>query len=226
MPPPPPPAEVLAFRQRAADAAPRNLVAELCRQFYYLGWCTGTGGGISLREGDRIYMAPSGVQKERIEPADVFVLDPRGEILERPANPTLKLTACAPLFMNAFRLRGAGACLHSHSPDAVMATLQSRKHFKVTHVEMVKGLRGVGYHDTVSVPIIANTAHEHELADSMAAAMEANPQSDAVLVDRHGVYVWGRDWQHAKTQAECLDYLFGLAQRMRAAGIDPAATPE
>ena len=36
------------------------LIAELCRHFYNLGWATGTGGGISIRDDDDIYIAPSG----------------------------------------------------------------------------------------------------------------------------------------------------------------------
>lgn len=30
---------------------PSNLIPELCRLFYQLGWVTGTGGGISIRNG-------------------------------------------------------------------------------------------------------------------------------------------------------------------------------
>jgi methylthioribulose 1-phosphate dehydratase/enolase-phosphatase E1 len=44
-------------------------------------------------------------------------------------------------------------------------------------------------------------------------------------VGRHGVYVWGKDWIQAKTQAECYDYLFEAAVRMRTLGIDPARPP-
>lgn len=39
-----------------------------------LGWVTGTGGGISIKHGEHIYLAPSGVQKERIKPEHIFVL--------------------------------------------------------------------------------------------------------------------------------------------------------
>lgn len=30
---------------------PANLIPELCRLFYTLGWVTGTGGGISIKKG-------------------------------------------------------------------------------------------------------------------------------------------------------------------------------
>lgn len=37
---------------------------------------------------------------------------------------------------------------------------------------------------------------------------------------RHGVYVWGSTWIQAKTQAECYDYLFEAALKMKAVGVD------
>ena len=55
----------------------RQLIVDLCRQFYELGWVTGTGGSISIRHGNRVYMTPSGVQKERILPEELYVLDMR-----------------------------------------------------------------------------------------------------------------------------------------------------
>lgn len=205
---------------------PRSLIVELCRQFYQQGWVSGTGGGISIREGEAVYIAPSGVQKERMRPEDLFVLDADGSVVEAPADPALRVSACAPLFYNAYRLRDAGAVLHSHSENAMLATLLFDDAFRVTHLEMMKGIEGTGYHDVLEVPIIENTAHECDLADSMAAAIIAHPRAHAVLVRRHGVYVWGRTWIQAKTHAECYDYLFGAAVRMHMLGIDPARKPE
>ena len=103
----------------------------------------------------------------------------------------------------------------------MLATLIPGDVFRVTHLEMMKGIAGTGFHDVLEVPIIENTAHECDLADSMADAIRAYPDSDAVLVRRHGVYVWGRDWVQAKTQAECYDYLFAAAVAMRRLGVDP-----
>ena len=200
---------------------PKRIIVELCRQFYDQGWVSGTGGGISVRHEGRIHMAPSGVQKERLRPEDLFELDEEGRVLQAPAQADLTLSACAPLFMNAYALRDAGAVLHSHSLNAMLATLIPADVFRVTHLEMMKGIAGTGYHDVLEVPIIENTAHECDLADSMADAIRAYPNSDAVLVRRHGVYVWGRDWVQAKTQAECYDYLFAAAVAMRRLGVDP-----
>ena len=95
----PPPPSLSAIDEAKA------LVCELCRSFYGLGWVSGTGGGLSIKVGDRIVMAPSGVQKERLAPDDLSLLDvASGAVLEAPApkpppaRPP-KLSECAPLFM-------------------------------------------------------------------------------------------------------------------------------
>jgi 2,3-diketo-5-methylthio-1-phosphopentane phosphatase len=99
------------------------------------------------------------------------------------------------------------------------------REFRITHQEMIKGIAGHGYTDTLVVPILENTPHEADLAESMAEAILAYPRSNAVLVRRHGVYVWGDTWEAAKTQAECYHYLFEAATAMRAMGLDPAEVP-
>ncbi|XP_041337056.1 methylthioribulose-1-phosphate dehydratase isoform X1 [Pyrgilauda ruficollis] len=212
---------------------PRHLIPELCRLFYGLGWVTGTGGGISLKHGDEIYIAPSGVQKERIQPEDMFVCDMNEQdISGPPLHKKLKKSQCTPLFMNAYTMRGAGAVIHTHSKAAVMATLlYPGSEFSITHQEMIKGIQKCtsgGYYrydDTLVVPIIENTPEEKDLKERMARAMEKYPDSCAVLVRRHGVYVWGETWEKAKTMCECYDYLFDIAVQMKQHGLDPSKHP-
>jgi methylthioribulose-1-phosphate dehydratase len=202
-----------------SSSTPGQLIVELCKHFYTQGWVSGTGGGISIRKDGRVYMAPSGVQKERIREEDLYVMDEAGAVLESPASPGLSPSACSPLFFNAFRLRDAGAVIHSHSMDAMLVTMLYGEAFECTEIEMIKGISGHGYHDTLVVPIIENTAHECDLADSMADAIKAYPRSHAVLVRRHGVYIWGKDWVTAKTHAECYHYLFQAAVKMAQLGL-------
>jgi methylthioribulose-1-phosphate dehydratase len=214
---------------RTEDDARRVIVA-LCQRFYGLGWVGGTGGGVSLRLGERVFMAPSGVQKEMIEPEWIYELNLAGDVVRGP-DPSLGFTVsqCRPLFLAAMRLRGAGAVIHSHGRNAVLATLLAEKlgsgRVTLTHLEMLKGLQGVGYADVHRVPVIANTAHECDLADSLTAGIEANPGVHAILVKRHGVYVWGADWLAAKRHAECYDELFGQAVEMHRLGLDAGRPP-
>lgn len=64
---------------------PANLICSLCRQFYTFGWVTGTGGGVSIRHEDHIFLAPSGVEKELMQPDNIFVMDwASKEYIRRP----------------------------------------------------------------------------------------------------------------------------------------------
>ncbi len=215
-----------------SDAEIPDLLCELCRQFYDLGWVSGTGGGISVRGSAGVFMAPSGVQKERMRPQDMFLLDGEAlqecRVLRAPSDPSLRVSECQPLFFNAYRTRGAGAVIHSHSLWAVLAARLASPSgaagvFSSQGLEMQKGLRGKGCFETVRIPVIANTPREAELTDSMADAMAAHPDVDAVLVAGHGVYVWGDTWVRAKTQAECLDYLFRAAVESHRLGLSLGA---
>eukprot|EP01059_Diplonema_ambulator_P032830 TRINITY_DN6629_c0_g1_i1.p1 TRINITY_DN6629_c0_g1~~TRINITY_DN6629_c0_g1_i1.p1 ORF type:complete len:261 (+),score=75.97 TRINITY_DN6629_c0_g1_i1:67-783(+) len=209
---------------------PRKLIPELCRLFYSNGWATGTGGGISIMLDGKIYVAPSGVQKERIQPDDLFILDKTGEMIESPKKP-LKMSECTPLFMNAYLDRGAGAVMHSHAEEAVMVTMLWGKEFVCTHLEMLKGIKigssndTLNYYDDLVVPIIENTPREAQLKERMQQAMKDYPQANAVLVRRHGVYIWGSTWERAKAMSECYHYLFSICLKMKQHGLDPSAIP-
>jgi methylthioribulose-1-phosphate dehydratase len=197
----------------------RALICDLAKSFYELGWVSGTGGGICIREGEHLVVAPSAVQKERMRPEEMFTLGLDGSVVSRPADASLRPSECTALFLEAVRRRGAGAVIHSHSLHAMLVTLLFEGEFSISHLEMIKGIEGMGFHDRLVVPIIENTARECDLAGAMGEAIEAWPDAQAVLVRRHGVYVWGRDWVQAKTQAECYDYLFRAAVEMRRLGI-------
>nr|CAG4646553.1 EOG090X0D1G [Macrothrix elegans] len=164
------------------DLHPRKLIPELCNQFYNLGWVTGTGGGISIKKGDAIYIAPSGVQKERIKSDDLFVQDIEGKDLKLPhKSKQLKKSQCTPLFMCAYTERGAGAVIHTHSKAAVLVSLICDKEFRIVEQEMIKGIwnpalgRFNSFNEEIVVPIIENTCLEADLEESLHTAMLKYP---------------------------------------------------
>lgn len=236
----------------------RSLIAQLCETFYKMGWATGTGGGCSIRvkykNEWRVFVAPSGIQKEDMignvrcktncfvfipsdthQPIyriidtqqDIFELDMNRNLIQAPVTPKLKQSACTPLWYVVYKHRPtATSVIHTHSKHAVQATLLTNDSvLKITHLEMLKGVGNHAYDDTLEVPIIENRPSEDLLADQLEQAVLQYPKSNAVLVRRHGLYVWGDSVEQAKTQAESFDYLFELAVSMKQLGLDPGAAP-
>lgn len=173
-----------------------------------------------MESSDLVYLAPSGVQKELMQPDNIYVLqiskqvDPKNRVYLR-APPSLKPSQCTPLFMAAFKKRNAGCCIHTHSQWAVLVTLlleqqpKNKNVFEINNIEQIKAFgRGwkksgaLGYHDTLRVPVIENTPFEEDLTDSLETAMDEFPDTYAVLVRRHGLYVWGESVEIAKRHAE------------------------
>lgn len=216
----------MGYRNRFKIIKNKFRIQTICKTF--------PGGGISIKYDNKIYIAPSGVQKERIQPDDLFVQDVDGVDLELPPpEKKLKKSQCTPLFMCAYKMRNASAVIHSHSKSALMATLLfPGKEFSCTHLEMIKGIknpqlgRSYRYDEKLIVPIIENTPFEEDLTERLSETIEKYPQTCAVLVRRHGVYVWGNSWQEAKTMSECYDYLFDVVAQMMLHGLDPNLVPQ
>ncbi|KAF5849735.1 hypothetical protein GGP41_005198 [Bipolaris sorokiniana] len=148
-----------------------------------------------------------------------------------PSHPANHIcTLCAKFYNLGWR--GAGCCIHTHSQWAVLVTLLVERDFgkdacfEIEEIEQIKGIpkgRGkqgnLGYYDRLRIPIIENTAHEEDLRESLEEAMEKYPDSYAILVRRHGIYVWGDNVHKAKTQCESIDYILQLAVEMKKLGL-------
>lgn len=103
----------------------------------------------------------------------------------------LKPSACTPLFYNAYTMRDAGACIHTHSQNAVMATLlYPGETFEISHQEMIKGIRigstkqNLRYFDKLVVPIVENTPEEEDLTDRMAEVIVVLWSKNGVIEER------------------------------------------
>jgi ribulose-5-phosphate 4-epimerase/fuculose-1-phosphate aldolase len=83
------------------------------------GWCDGTGGNFSsvLCEDPLVLlMAPSGVDKGSLQPADLIVVDGNGVVICGEG----KASAETLLHLAIIRNTGAGAVLHTHSQAATL----------------------------------------------------------------------------------------------------------
>ena len=215
----------------------KSLMSQLSEKFYSLGWKPGTGGGISVRIGSgaaddpyRIFSTPSGIQKEDMIGDDVFELDSSGQVVNPPKTPGLKLSSMTPLWFIVYKLRPSTNCvIHTHSINSQLASMldatETASVLHITHLEMIKGVGNHAYDSLLKIPIIANQPSEDLLGPDLEKVMVAYPKCNAVLVRRHGIYVWGDSWEQAKTQLESFDHLFEMAVKMKSLGVDCGVVP-
>lgn len=192
------------------------------------GWCDGTGGNFScvLRSDPlELLMAPSGVDKGSVTPADLIVVDGAAEVIRGNG----RASAETLLHLAIVESTGAGAVLHTHSQAA---TLLSRKLTRspvptpepsdwidLQGLEMLKGLEGITTHATnVHIPVLAN---DQDLKRLSAQARKVLPVAPwGLLIAGHGLYAWGRDLPTARRHLEILEFL--LEQRWRELTLEVA----
>jgi methylthioribulose-1-phosphate dehydratase len=88
---------------------------------------------------------------------------------------------------------------------------------------MLKGLDGIGTHDTFEeVPIFANTQDMVELSVRLRRHFAGvdwtsggRPPFHGFLLSGHGLYTWGRDLAEARRHIEIFEFLFECVARSR-----------
>lgn len=204
-----------------SDRQTKELLCELLRVFYTKGWVSGTGGGICGPTDDgNLFLAPTGVHKERIQPDDFFVVRPDdGSVVVPAVDPSLRPSECNSIFCTAVRMRGARSVVHSHALSSVLAAdLAGNDDYVVfERLEMLKGIRRLTNRERHEVPVIHNTPRESELVDQVEAALKDDrfTPAFAILVADHGAYIWGDDVWEAKRHTEVYHFLFEAAVARR-----------
>jgi len=141
-------------------------------------------------------------------------------------NPPYKPSSCSPIFhmlYDAFGGNNVNAVIHLHSKASVLVTLIYDKEFRISDFEQIKAFKTGDEHmanfETLVIPIMENRPTEDALAKPMEQVVEAYPKSCAVLVRRHGLFVWAEDIWRAKIYAESLEYLFEITVEMSKLGL-------
>src|SRR4029077_20033679 len=169
-----------------SDRQTKELLCELLRVFYAKGWVSGTGGGICGPTDDgNLFLAPTGVHKERIQPDDFFVVNPSdGSVVVPAVDPSLRPSECNSIFCTAARIRSARSVVHSHALSSVLVAdlAGDNDHVVFERLEMLKGIRGLTNKDRHVVPVIRNTPRESELVDQVEAALKDDRFASAFAI--------------------------------------------
>ena len=120
----------------------REQLAKTIGDLHGRRWCEGTGGNFSVVVQDdpiHLLMAPSGVNKGRLEPAELVVVDEQNNVIEGRGRASAETT----LHLEIIRQLKSGAVLHTHS---IEATVLSDHYARIGKIqlegwEMLKGLK-------------------------------------------------------------------------------------
>ncbi|MGW3647943.1 class II aldolase/adducin family protein [Streptomyces sp. NPDC000878] len=175
----------------------------------------GTSGNLSVRCGEAVVITASGRRKRTMSRNDTVLTDPfeglplTGETEWPSAETSIHLAVYR-------HVPDCGAVVHAHTPYATaLATLwgagEPAGGVCFEELELAKGL-GVSDPSRVVVPVFANWADVPRIAaDVRSYLAESGPGvPPALLIDRHGVTVWGRDLDQARDRLECVEELSRL----------------
>ncbi|MGX7829463.1 methylthioribulose 1-phosphate dehydratase [Actinokineospora sp. 24-640] len=184
------------------------LAAEAAR-YTALGWMRGTSGNLSVtlsRDPLRLAVTASGLDKGELSATDHVVVDARGEAVSPSA---LRPSAEAGLHARIALVSGAGAVVHLHMLAPVVAAELWPGGIVLRDLEMLKGFGRAAEDDEVTIPVVPNSQDMRVLGDAFEAGFD--PSTPALVVARHGVYVWGDDLVSARHRAECLEWMLRFA---------------
>jgi methylthioribulose-1-phosphate dehydratase len=177
------------------------------------GWATGTGGNFSAvlaSDPLTLLMAPSGVDKGLVKPADLIQVNAAGEVIQGEG----RASAETLLHLAIAQTTGAGAILHTHSFFSTLLSeaFCSQGELTLTGYEMLKGLEGITSHEAiVHLPILPNSQDMHHLSQAILPLLKTAPYG--FLLAGHGLYTWGSTLFQARRHLEILEFLFELTYR-------------
>lgn len=199
----------------------RHIASELidtANQLHARGWLLGTSGNLSaVVEPNPLQLAitPSGADKGELSVEQILLIDEQSKSIgSRPGKPSDESS----LHVVIARVRGAGAVVHTHSVwTTILSDIYfSDKGFAIEGYEMLKGLTGVPTHlHREWIPIIENSQDMPLLSRRVYETLEAHPEAHSFVLNRHGLYTWGRDLKEARRHVEILEFLFEVLGRSR-----------
>src|SRR5262249_41686944 len=189
----------------------RSELITLSQLFYERRWSLATSSNFSVRlDPGRILITASGKDKGNLKETDFVEIDLSGG--PRPRDSKVKPSAETYLHAELYRHDPEiGAVLHTHSVYATILSEKFARHgrFELSGYEMLKALRGVSTHEhTEIIPIFPNNQDMTALSRIVLALLRQSREVHSFLIERHGLYTWGRDLAEAKRHIEAIEFLF------------------
>jgi len=222
-------------------AAHAEQLRAIGREFHARSWSLGTSSNYSVVVSNdplELLITASGKDKSSLGPDDIVRVDAAGRVIDGSSRKSSAETLLHCLIADLVPALGGGqvgAILPTHS---VWSTILSgadlpRGSLRIEGYEMLKGLEGIGTHETCEeVPIFANAQDMTELSGRIRERLTAADWSDprrppchGFLLSRHGLYTWGKTLAEARRHVEIFEFLFEVAARSRMLAASTESIP-
>jgi L-fuculose-phosphate aldolase len=172
----------------------------------------GRTGNLSVRDGDRFAVTPTGVAYDAFDAADVPVVDLDGERVAGRLKPSSEVQ----MHRHIYRGYGSDAIVHTHSPWATTMAVLRRELPPIHYMIVAVGKR---------VPVAEYAPYgTEELAANVVAAME-EANTTASFIENHGLVVTADDIETALEHTTHVEDLSRLYLQSSAVG-EPTELPE
>jgi L-fuculose-phosphate aldolase len=187
------PAEIEKFFNSPAIQVLKERICEMGRRLWQRDYTDGNGGNITIRVGDNLALCtPTLICKGFMKPEDMCLVDLDGNQL---AGTRVRTSEAKTHFGIMKRQPAAKACVHAHPPHATAFAIANVDipSCLIPEAEVFLGKIGVAKYQTPGTPANADEVGE------------VGKIHQAVLMQNHGVIVWGKDVEDAYWKMENID---------------------
>jgi L-fuculose-phosphate aldolase len=149
-------------------------------------------GNVSVKDGSKIYITPSGICKGSLEEDMLVIVDELGNIIEGDYKPTSEMK----LHLECYRLRSDITCvIHNHSTYATAFAIANKPIESKAYPEMMVIFD--------KIPVVAyGTPSTDEVHEDVKNHID---KTDVFLLSRHGVVAVGKELNDAFYKIEAVE---------------------
>lgn len=172
----------------------------------------GSSGNYSLREREKIYITPSGIDYKKLEPGRFPVVSLNNGTCHSELKPSSEL----PTHRSIYEALDAQAIVHTHSPWATTVSTLGKP---LSYVHYTAARAGE------SVPTVEYVTYgSEELANKIIGVVKST-ESQACLLENHGVLTYGNELAEAFEIAEAVEFTARIQCQAQSIG-DPRTLTE
>ncbi|MCZ0931567.1 MAG: class II aldolase/adducin family protein [Oligoflexia bacterium] len=171
----------------------KSKIPLICKKLYEKNLIAGSDGNVSEKQGNKIVITPSNVNKSEINLKDLCLINEKGQNLKGQASSEKYMHLAIYKYQ-----KKAQAIAHAHPPSAIALSL-ARAHWKFLPQALPEIVIALG-----SVPFAPYTRPgTKQLGESLIPFVQ---NSKALILSHHGAVVWGENLQEAFSIMEQLEH--------------------